>query len=107
MKKLIIISSGFVIVCIIVAFGILPNIRNISSADDNSSNDKASSHSITYIVKNFNGRVAVFEDSNSTPFRVTDVNIKDLPKDDQILLESGITANSKEQLNSILEDYLS
>ena len=106
MKKLIIISSGFVLVCLIVSFGILPNLRHISSADSGSDN-KASSHSITYIVKNFNGRIAVFEDESTTPFKITEINIKNLPKEDQILLENGIRADSKEQLNSILEDYCS
>lgn len=104
MKKLIIISSGFIIVCIIISFGILPNLKDISSADDD---EITSSQSITYVVKNFNGSIAVFEYGNDTPFKVTDINVKNLPYDDQNLLSQGIKVKTKEELKLVLEDYCS
>lgn len=57
----------------------------------------------SYEVKEYNGRIGVFED-NSLLYTV-DVYVFTLPKSDQKLLSDGIKADSKEELNEILEEY--
>ena len=104
MKKLIISTICFVAACMIFSFGILPNLNKAQASD---TSEPKSSSSLTYIVKNFNGNVAVFETGSSTPFRVTEVQINTLPFEDQKNLEIGITVTSKEQLYSLLEDLCS
>ena len=56
-----------------------------------------------YEVKEYNGRIGVFED-NSLLYTL-DVYVFTLPKSDQKLLSDGIKADSKEELNEILEEY--
>lgn len=62
---------------------------------------------ITYLVKNYNGKIAVFEKGQTKPFKITSVNIDDLPDVDKKLLERGIETDSQKKLLSILEDYCS
>ena len=88
----------------IFSFGILPNLNKAQASE---TPESKSNSSLTYVVKNFNGNVAVFESTSSKPFRVTEVPINTLPFDDQKNLEIGITVTSKEQLNSLLEDLCS
>lgn len=70
--------------------GVLPVI-NISEDNDN------------YEVKEYNGRIGVFEDGSL--LYTLDVYVFTLPKSDQKLLSDGIKAESKEELNRILEEY--
>ena len=59
-----------------------------------------------YTVKEFNGKIAVFENSNTTPLYILDSPFtRDLPKADRELLQNGIKATTEEELNKILEDY--
>lgn len=62
---------------------------------------------ITYLVKNYNGKIAVFEKGQNKPFKITSVNIDDLPDADKKILAKGIEAESQKQLSTILEDYCS
>jgi len=66
--------------------------------------DKSPDNSLSYIVKDFNGSVAVFEPENPTPVRVTGVYTSHLPKSDQKMLSSGIKVKTRSELNSLLED---
>ncbi len=56
-----------------------------------------------YEVKEYNGRIGVFEDGSL--LYTLDVYVFTLPKSDQKLLSDGIKAESKEELNRILEEY--
>lgn len=60
-----------------------------------------------YIVKNYKGNIAVFESGKNTPFRTTEIVVKELPPADRALLEKGIDASNQEELDLILEDYCS
>lgn len=64
--------------------------------------------SISYIVKDFKGNVAVFEkNSENHPFKVTKVFTKRLPRKDQLILKNGIEVENQNELNSLLEDLCS
>ena len=78
-------------------------------AAENKSNEPLSTDEISskYMVKEYKGKIAVFEDGQNKPFRITDIAIKDLPKADKEFLEKGISVSGKEELNQILEDYCS
>ncbi len=113
MKKLIILTACFVVASSIISFAILPTIKNnrVSGISYNTPEESAisscSSYVLTYVVKNFNGNIAVFEGNNEKPFKITDVSIKDLPYADQELLLNGIFATKISEVNQILEDYCS
>lgn len=104
MKKLITISGLIVVICLITSFLILPNIKSASTNDATSS---IVSSSLTYVIKNFNGSVAVFEEGNDKPFKITGVSVNTLPYADQEVLKNGIIVNSQSELTRLLEDYCS
>ncbi len=64
--------------------------------------------SISYIVKDFNGNIAVFtKNATSRPFKITDVYTKRLPMKDQLILKKGIEVETQNELNLLLEDLCS
>lgn len=60
-----------------------------------------------YSVKEYDGCIAVFEAGSTTPFRKTEISVKSLPEADQKILKNGIKIESGEELDRVLEDYLS
>ena len=58
----------------------------------------------TYILKNHNGVIGVF-DISGVLTDIIDVDIKSLPEQDRTLLEAGIWARSRQELASLIEDY--
>ncbi len=61
----------------------------------------------TYVIKNYEGKISVFEKGKSTPFRVTDTLTSKLPQKDQEILQNGIEVNSQKDVSNILEDFCS
>ena len=59
------------------------------------------------LLKEWNGRVALFLTDGSEPQTVYEVNVLTLPEEEQRMLEMGITVNSEEELTAILENYTS
>ena len=68
---------------------------------------KLNEEQVTYILKSHNGRVALFENTSSKPEMIFDVFTDSLPTEDQIALKNGIEANSKSDVEKLLEEYLS
>lgn len=77
-----------------------------SQPSETKSKSKASIPAVEYTVKEYNGKIAVFESDNTEPLIVLDdPYIRDLPEKDRELLANGIVARNKAELNKILEDY--
>ncbi|MEG0272056.1 MAG: hypothetical protein RR639_01680 [Hydrogenoanaerobacterium sp.] len=68
--------------------------------------DEADS-SYEYMLKDYNGRLAVFSVGAETPDMVFDVYIKNLPDFDRTELQSGIKAKDYTALVELIEDYTS
>ena len=58
-----------------------------------------------FIVKAYNGKIAVFLEGEDEPYMELDISLSDLTQADAILLERGITARTPAELLNILEDY--
>ena len=58
-----------------------------------------------YIVKKYNGQVAIFKEGESDPFEILDINISSLPESDQKALETGISIKDSDKLRKLIEDY--
>ena len=63
--------------------------------------------SYAYILKSYNGRVAVFLPGAAEPQMVLDKLVRHLPDYDQIQLERGIPLKDYAALSSAIEDYIS
>ncbi len=106
MRKFIIGSYCFVLLCVATSLIAIPVI-NQKATDSNNDQVDTPNISLSYIVKDFNGNVAVFEADASAPFRVTEVSISTLPKADQERLQEGIAVADQAELNTLLEDLCS
>ena len=60
-----------------------------------------------FILGNCKGYVALWKDGNPEPIQVFPCPVDSLPEADQLKLQEGIRARSEQELNQILEDYLS
>lgn len=61
----------------------------------------------TYVVRDFNGKVAVFNCSSNEPLEVYDTDTASLPDTDKRYLSEGIYADTDEELETIIEDLTS
>lgn len=68
---------------------------------------KQTQNTSDFIIKEYNGSVAVFESGKNSPFKTTETMVSDLPTADRELLKKGISVGSREELSRILEDYCS
>jgi hypothetical protein len=82
---------------------------NQGNSDENIPEPDSSmnSRNLVYVVKEYNGNIAIFEENSDVPFKVTDIRLCELPEGDKKLLSKGIPASSSQELNCILEDYCS
>jgi len=88
----------FIIICIMI----LPacTIKNNSKIEaDNFTTAQV------YIVKEFKGKIAVFQQGNDLPVHILDCIIKDLPPDAVQALTTGIEVNNINELQKIIEAY--
>lgn len=71
------------------------------------SQKKSQELSYLYIIKEQEGKIAVFEKDKKTPITVTDVFVDSLPEEDITQIKKGVYVKTKEELDTLLEDYLS
>lgn len=60
-----------------------------------------------YLLRSYDGRLAVFREGSDTPEMIFDVYTRLLPQSDQERLEEGISAPDYETLTRLIEDYIS
>lgn len=106
MRKFIIGSYCFVLLCVLTSFVAIPIINKNSTASYKNETENPN-NSLSYIVKDFNGNIAVFEENSPAPFKVTEVCTNTLPKIDQERLIDGIVVSSQVELSTLLEDLCS
>ena len=60
-----------------------------------------------YIISVYDGKIAVFTQSDKLPIEVYDVYVSTLPEKDQKALQKGIKVEGKIKLKYLIEDYTS
>ena len=123
MKRVYILLMFIIVIIIILLLFVHPQKWTGSTSEPASSNILYNSTSITpssqessgiiamasktdvYTVKEYEGRIGVFHNDDTTPYQEIDVDVSSLPEADRKLLKDGIKAYSTEKLNSIMEDY--
>lgn len=76
-----------------------------SSQENTSAAQTLASESETYVVREYNGHIGVFRDSETTPFREFQTDVSVLPKDDQLALQKGKVLHSMADVERLMEDY--
>ncbi len=62
---------------------------------------------ISYYLKDYNGKIAVFKGNSEIPYHIYNVFTSSLPEEDAETIKYGIEAHSENELNNLLADYLS
>lgn len=96
MKKIIFLCLGLSAVLLLCIF--LPSRNTAPQNESLTVSDK-------YTVREYEGQIAVFSDSSEMPVKVFDTAVSALPKSDRELLELGITVETPEELQKIIEDF--
>ncbi len=60
---------------------------------------------IGFVMKAYQGKIALFRENSEQPFQILDFETYLLPDADREALEQGIYADTQEELLSILEDW--
>lgn len=114
MRKAVLISllSIFVVsLAAIAATYIMPNEISAPYADQNMIYDDMSSSEDTssypYLLRVYDGKLAVFTTDLVHPDMVLDIYVQLLPEYDQKELEKGIRVENYEKLTALIEDYIS
>ncbi len=95
MKKLIIITLSVLALCSAVNYTVVSASTDIPTLTAGR----------TYILREYNGRIACFEENALKPFIITEVRVSDLPPADRTMLADGIRVTGAKQLSRALEDY--
>lgn len=114
-KKYIILSvSAIVLIVLFITLYITFNIKidESYSANNNQTNIAKVTNSKTndnkgYTLKEYKNKIAVFEGASGTPTEVFDVYVDSLPVVDQKSIKKGIHADTKEELQTLIEDFTS
>ena len=95
LKKLIISTITIIAVCIVINFAVITA----------RSEDTPPTGNRTYIIKNYEGKVACFEENSTSPFLVTEVEVINLTPLDRQMLEGGVEVVGARAMSRALEDY--
>ena len=63
------------------------------------------SDNTAYILKDYNGKIAVFTEEDAHPVEIFDTNTASLPSKDTEALKAGIRVETKEELYRLIEDF--
>lgn len=101
MKKLVLITGIILITCVCVSSFAESRATALTEPP------QAVEISESYVVRDYNGCVAVFREGRPNPSRITSTRTDTLPKSDVKKLREGIKAEDRQTLERILEDYCS
>lgn len=104
MKKHILIISSVVILSTILNVSALSDAAELNKAKKTTEN--ASVEEDKYILKDYNGRIALFFQNETKPIEIYDVFTSSLPESDAKALKDGVSVTD-DKLKKILEEYTS
>ncbi len=94
----------FFTICLCVGVVLFFNLSNEVNVEAQQQTPKSN---VYYLVSEYEGKIAVFKNDSTIPFEIYDTYISSLPRHDRLLLEKGIHASTKQELQDIIEDYTS
>lgn len=99
MKKTIFLCFGLFAVVLLCIF--LPKKSMSKRIAENTSYSISS----RYTLREYEGQIAVFSDDSEMPVKVFDTAVSALPKSDREQLKLGITVETPEELQKLIEDF--
>ena len=100
-------KKHILIITLILSASLIFSAVTLNNAKATSKNVKSSeTQEKIYILKDYNGRIALFEEGKSIPLEVYDIFTKSLPEADSEIIKDGLTVNQAD-IQKLLEEYLS
>ena len=97
-------------ICFLVLVGGVSSLVPSATADDVSTvsaRTTAEEGADKYIIKDFHGKIAVFENGGEAPVKITETLTSSLPQFDTKQLRQGVYAENEREVKRLLEDYCS
>lgn len=116
MKKMIAVTGCFVIFCLVINGILIPSLPSVNAENTppttqtsyiEESSEALSKSEEFYILKEYNGKIAVYSSNSDKPIEIQMHLLLNFQKADQEALKDGIKAESKKELNRLLEDFCS
>lgn len=96
--------SIFSLICVLCLATLFVNLNNDIERKENDENTK---HQEIYTIREYEGRVAVFKNTDKVPFAIYEAYTSLLPEQDRQKLKNGIQVDNTTDLQKIIEDYTS
>lgn len=103
---------ALILLIAVVPIGIMLSKHTQKGQEINSTTSESYSYSLEstealyeYMLKEYNGKLAVFETNSEHPVEVFSIFVDSLPQVDRDLLKDGIPASTKAELLRLIEDY--
>ena len=103
MKKLLAVTGIILITCVCAEAVFASPV----SADPPPKASSEETQSAGYLLREYNGKIAVFKTGEDKPVKITSTQVASLPKQDAKKLKEGISAATRQELEKALEDYCS
>jgi hypothetical protein len=99
--KSLLLSCGLFILFIFILFGILSQFQPDTPADTQTE----SVLEYHYVLKEYQGKIAVYSTQDEQPKQIFDIYLNTLPDSDVQRLKEGIPIQSEEQLEEYIQDF--
>ncbi len=95
------------LLCLIFIFSLLAVIVLGAEAEKQAkeTGSEAFTTGFSFMIREYEGKVAVFDCSKNTPIEILDCPISSLPEDEAAMLRRGISVASKTELQEIIEAF--
>ncbi|HHZ05337.1 MAG TPA: hypothetical protein GX401_00900 [Clostridiales bacterium] len=107
MSKRLVVTVVIAFICLMAGALVLTITGGDGRADATEPTQAVTQGSDVYIVKDYNGKVAVFREGETTPVSTTEKSVLDLPQRDREDLTAGVEVTGEEKLRKLIEDYCS
>lgn len=104
MKSKVLKISVFSLVCVLFLATLFVNLNNDIKIYEN---EEKAKQQVLYTIKEYEGKIAVFKNSDNKPYTVYEAYTSLLPEQDRQRLQNGITVDNTADLQKIIEDYTS
>lgn len=96
-------AVSLVLSCATIILSLIFNKDN----NENVNAEAKTAQKIEYILKDYNGHLAVFYSSEETPYEEFDILTNSFSDYDKNLLSQGISADTEDEIQQLIEDYTS
>ena len=104
MKSKVLKISVFSLVCVLFLATLFVNLNNDIKIYEN---EEKAKQQVLYTIKEYEGKIAVFKNSDNKPYTVYEAYTSLLPEQDRQRLQKGIKVDNTADLQRIIEDYTS